>query len=70
MTSRTRKLIGALIMVPFVVIYALFAMVLAQHTAMKVESGVLRFLIFAVLGLGWALPMMPLIKWMEGKGDD
>ncbi|MCW2275408.1 DUF2842 domain-containing protein [Rhodoblastus acidophilus] len=67
MTSRTRKLIGALIMVPFVVIYALIAMVLAQYTAMKLESQVLRFLIFAVLGLGWALPMMPLIKWMEKR---
>lgn len=65
MTSRTRKLIGALIMVPFVVIYALIAMVLAQYTAMKLDSQVLRFIIFAVLGLGWALPMMPLIKWME-----
>jgi hypothetical protein len=65
MTSRTRKLIGALIMVPFVVIYALIAMVLAQYTAMKLESQALRFIIFAVLGLGWALPMMPLIKWME-----
>lgn len=67
MTSRTRKLIGALIMVPFVVIYALVAMVLAQSTAMKVESGALRFVIFAALGLGWALPMMPLIKWMEKR---
>jgi hypothetical protein len=68
MTSRTRKLIGALIMVPFVVIYALVAMVVAQSTAMKVENGALRFAIFAVLGLAWALPMMPLIKWME-KSD-
>ncbi|MCW2316405.1 hypothetical protein M2322_001953 [Rhodoblastus acidophilus] len=67
MTSRTRKLIGAVTMLTFVVIYALFAMVLAVHTAMKVESGVLRFVIFAALGLGWALPMMPLIKWMEKR---
>jgi hypothetical protein len=67
MTGRTRKLIGALIMVPFVVIYALFAMVLAQHTAMKVDDGVARFAIFAALGLGWAVPMVPLIKWMEKR---
>jgi len=66
MTSRTRKLIGAVIMLTFVVIYALFAMVIAQPTAMKVQSEALRFIIFAVIGLGWALPMMPLIKWMEG----
>jgi hypothetical protein len=42
---------------------------LAQHTALKVESGVARFFIFALLGLGWALPMVPLIKWMEKKGS-
>jgi len=69
MTSRTQKLIGAVIMLTFVVIYALFAMVLAQSTAMKVESQTLRFVIFAALGLGWALPMMPLIKWMEKRDD-
>ena len=40
-------------------------MVLAQATAMKVENSALRLLIFAVLGLGWAVPMIPLISWME-----
>jgi hypothetical protein len=54
-------------MVPFVVIYALVAMVLAQKTALQVENSVLRFAIFALLGLGWAVPMIPLILWMERK---
>jgi hypothetical protein len=62
-------LIGAVFMVVFVVVYALAAMVLAQVTALKVESGALRLLIFAALGLGWAVPMVPLISWME-RGDD
>jgi hypothetical protein len=65
MRSRQRKLIGAIFMVFFVIVYALFAMVLAQATAMKVENQALRLLIFAVLGLGWAVPMVPLISWME-----
>jgi hypothetical protein len=65
MRSRTRKLIGAIFMILFVIVYALLAMVLAQSTALKVESGFWRTIIFAVLGLGWALPMIPLIKWME-----
>lgn len=69
MRSRQRKLIGAIFMVVFVVVYALAAMMLAQVTALKVESSVLRLLIFAVLGLGWAVPMVPLIAWME-RGDD
>jgi hypothetical protein len=56
-------------MVVFVIVYALAAMMLAQVTALKVESGVLRLLIFAVLGLGWAVPMVPLIAWMERRDD-
>jgi hypothetical protein len=65
MRSRQRKLIGAIFMIVFVIFYALFAMVLAQATAMKVENPALRLLIFAILGLGWAVPMVPLIGWME-----
>ncbi|WP_296710836.1 DUF2842 domain-containing protein [Rhodoblastus sp.] len=69
MRSRQRKLIGAIFMVVFVIVYALAAMMLAQVTALKVQSGVLRLLIFAVLGLGWAVPMVPLIAWMERRDD-
>lgn len=65
MRNRTRKLIGTIVMILFVIVYALLAMVLAQSTALKVESGFWRTIIFAVLGLGWTLPMIPLIKWME-----
>ncbi len=68
MTTRTRKLIGALFMVPFVVVYALVAMVLAQPV-LKINSGLLRLAVFAALGLGWAVPMIPLIRWMEKKDD-
>jgi hypothetical protein len=69
MRSRQRKLIGAIFMVVFVVVYALVAMVLAQATALKVENGALRLLIFALLGLAWAVPMIPLIRWMERRDD-
>jgi membrane-associated HD superfamily phosphohydrolase len=69
MRSRQRKLIGAIIMVIFVIFYALIAMVLAQFTALEVENIALRTLIFAVLGLGWAVPMIPLISWMEKRDD-
>ena len=42
---------------------------LAQVTALKVSSEPIRLLIFAVLGLGWAIPMIPLITWMERRDD-
>ncbi len=70
MSSRSRKLIGTIFMVLFVVFYALVAMVLAQKTALQVESVVWRTLIFALLGLGWAVPLVPLIRWMERRDDD
>ncbi|MCI4680304.1 DUF2842 domain-containing protein [Rhodoblastus acidophilus] len=69
MRSRQRKLIGAIFMVFFVIVYALVAMVLAQATALQVNNAALRLLIFAALGLGWAIPIIPLISWME-RGDD
>ncbi len=56
-------------MLIFVVVYALIAMVVAQATAMKVESGFWRTIIFAALGLGWAIPVVPLIGWMEKRDD-
>lgn len=67
MNNRQRKLVGTIFMVVFVVIYALAAMILAQYTALKVESAPLRLVIFALLGLGWAVPLVPLIRWMERR---
>ena len=69
MRNRSRKFVGAIFMVLFVVVYALVAMVLAQKTALAVDSGVLRTIIFALLGMGWALPLIPLIRWMERRDD-
>jgi polyferredoxin len=67
MRSRQRKLIGTIFMLLFVVVYALVAMVVAQATAMRIESLFWRTIIFALLGLGWAVPMVPLISWMEKR---
>jgi hypothetical protein len=69
MRNRSRKLFGAVFMVLFVVIYALVAMVLAQKTALRFESGFFRTIIFALLGMGWAVPLIPLIRWMEKRDD-
>ncbi len=69
MRNRSRKLVGAIFMVLFVVVYALAAMVLAQRTALRVESGFFRTIIFALLGMGWAIPLIPLVRWMEKRDD-
>ena len=67
MTKRTRKLIGAFVIVIFVVVYALVAMALAQSRVVQEASGLVQGLIYASLGLCWIIPIMPLIAWMERK---
>ena len=64
MRRRTRKFIGTLIMLAFVIVYSLIAMVIAQgrlQDADKFWQGVY----YLVAGLAWILPLMPLIRWME-----
>ncbi|MDE2579906.1 MAG: DUF2842 domain-containing protein [Hyphomicrobiales bacterium] len=62
---RPRKLIGALITMIYVPVYALVAMALAQAHFVQNASGWAQPFIYAVLGMAWILPMMPLIAWME-----
>jgi predicted membrane channel-forming protein YqfA (hemolysin III family) len=62
---RTRKFLGTLATILFVIVYALVAMALAQSQAVQNAPGVLQALYYVVLGLAWILPLMPLIKWME-----
>jgi uncharacterized membrane protein YuzA (DUF378 family) len=65
MQMRTRKFIGAVAMLAFVIVYALIAMMLAQARPTQEAPVLLQTLIYAVLGLAWILPLMPLIRWME-----
>ena len=62
---RKRKLIAAFSIVGFVIVYALVAMALAQARPLLEAPALAQTLIYAVLGLAWILPLMPLIRWME-----
>ncbi|MFL5126409.1 MAG: DUF2842 domain-containing protein [Microvirga sp.] len=64
MPRRLRKLIGTVVMIAFVMAYALFAMALADSRVSE-ASELVRALAYAALGLAWVLPLMPLIRWME-----
>ena len=70
MRRRHRKLIGVVATIVFVVIYALIAMALAQLEVTKNAPTVLEWLYYAVVGMGWILPLMPLIAWMERPDAD
>ncbi len=65
MPIRTRKLIGAVLMLVLVTVWALLAMAFAQF-AFSSPNAVAAWIFYVVAGIGWVLPAMPLIRWMEG----
>lgn len=65
MHRRTRKLIGAAGMLLFVILYAVCAMVASEAKPIREASGPVQGIFYAVVGLAWILPLMPLIAWME-----
>lgn len=63
MTLRTRKLVGAIVLLVFLALYALAAMMVA--IALQVNASKLVELIYyPAAGLLWVLPAMWLVKWM------
>jgi hypothetical protein len=69
MPRRTRKLIGTLAIFLFVLIYGPLAMALAESRIIEAPK-LVQALAYAVLGLAWILPLMPLIRWMERPDPD
>jgi hypothetical protein len=64
MSMRTRKLIGAVALLILVSSWALIAMALAQSILTSI-SGFTAVIYYIFAGLGWVLPAMPLIRWMQ-----
>ena len=69
MTRRTRKLIGAALILAFVLLYGPLAMALAE-SRIQAAPPPAQALVFLLLGLAWVLPLMPLIRWMERPDAD
>ncbi len=65
MRRRQRKFVGTIVTIVFVIVYALVAMALAQARFVSGAPDLLQWLYYAVIGMGWVLPLMPLIRWME-----
>lgn len=64
LATRTRKLIGTFAMIALVCVWALLAMAFAQVLAVTANPAV-QFAYYAIAGIGWILPAMPLISWMS-----
>jgi hypothetical protein len=69
MRMRTRKLIGAVGLLVLVICWALIAMALAQFV-FRSTNELAAWIYYAVAGLGWVLPAMPLISWMSRDDAD
>ncbi|MCA3630622.1 MAG: DUF2842 domain-containing protein [Methylobacterium sp.] len=67
MNPRLKKFIGTLVMVVFVILYALIVMTIAPRMVGPGTSKLVELMFYLIAGLAWALPLMPLIRWMERK---
>ena len=65
MPRRLRTLLGTVIILVFVIVYALVAMALAESRIQGAPK-LVQTIAYLALGLAWVLPLLPLIRWMEG----
>lgn len=65
MPRRLRTLVGTVVMLAFVMVYAVAAMALAESRIVDAPK-LVQTLVYMVLGIVWVLPLLPLIRWMEG----
>jgi hypothetical protein len=64
MPVRLRKLIGTVLLLILVAAWSFLAMAAAQWVLPN--AGALTSLAYyAIVGIGWVLPAMPLIRWMQ-----
>jgi hypothetical protein len=62
MTARVRKLIGGAGIILFLVLYIGAAVRIASVLP---PNAALKLVYFAVVGMGWGVPIIPLITWMN-----
>lgn len=67
MSASIRKLIGTILILVFLAVYALVVAVLS-YPILKDASKLSEFLFYMIAGLAWVLPAGVIIKWMA-KAD-
>lgn len=66
MPIRLKKLIGSILLVALVIVYAMAAVTVAAGR-LATAGPLTHFIFFLVSGLLWVLPAMLIIKWMQGE---
>jgi hypothetical protein len=64
MPIRTRKFIGTIGLLVLVAVWSLTAMAMAQAPLVAGSKWV-QAAYYVIVGLGWVLPAMPIVKWMS-----
>ncbi len=64
MTIRTRKLIGACLLLMLIAAWCFVAMAFAP-LVLASAGRIVEVAYYAAAGLGWVLPAMPLVRWMS-----
>jgi hypothetical protein len=62
--ARTKKLIGAIVTLLWLPVYALLAMALGLRV-LPHAGGILQFLYYAVAGMAWIVPIGLMLPWMS-----
>jgi hypothetical protein len=62
MGPRLRKLIGSIAVVLFLAAYIAAAVTLADRLP---DDPLVQLLYFAVVGVAWGVPLLPLFRWMQ-----
>ena len=62
MTARVRKFIGLFAVLAFLAAYVVAVSLIANHVP---KHWAAQLVFFLVAGIGWGVPIFPLISWMN-----
>lgn len=61
-----RKVFGSIALLAFLAAYIAIAAILGE---MLQGKKILSILFYCIAGIGWALPLKPLLQWMHAKDE-
>jgi hypothetical protein len=66
MTLRTRKFLGSIFVVVFVIAYAAGVVTLGDHVP---DLWWAKLVFYVLAGVSWGVPILPLLRWMNRAED-
>lgn len=62
MTRGARQIVGGLAVLAFLTTYVAVAIIVADLIP---DHWAARLIYFVIIGIGWGVPLIPLLSWME-----